>query len=154
MEDVCVGLRGAALEEAEKMGDNNSVLVDYVTRTPEGAYCLILVEEGPWVDEEIERELERVRMRLCNGFDALLLGLVANKFPESEGQAAIIKLSCFNLPNERVMEAYNRFVDSIDSSDELQCEIESSAFVATVEFTISLYSTDNPCNVHADADEF
>lgn len=124
------------------MKATNKVTVNFVTRRPDGACVLHLVEEGPWDSAAIERNLKRVQERLYNCVDALLDGVVAEQFPESIGQVGVIQLGCYDLPSEKVQSFFDRFTSFINESQEYQDDVSKSPHISDLEFNINHGSLD------------
>jgi len=124
------------------MKTTNKVTVNFVTRRPDGACVLHLVEEGPWDEEAIERNLKRVQERLYNCVDALLDGAVAEQFPETIGQVGVIQLGCYDLPTERVQAFFDSFTRFINESREYQDDVSKSPYVSDLEIKINHGSLD------------
>jgi hypothetical protein len=71
--------------------------VDLVTKTPEGQYVLIMVEDRQW-DGTNERIVER-QTKIHNYVSFALDGQLAQIYPESKGHAVAIQLDCVAGPD-------------------------------------------------------
>jgi hypothetical protein len=67
--------------------------IDLVTDRPtDGAFILVLVEEGPWDPDETDVQLRRIQDRLYDCVDAAVDGHLAGKYPDSRGKPVVIRL--------------------------------------------------------------
>ncbi len=128
------------------MDTKNRVTVDFISSLPDGSYALNLVEHGPWVDEDPQKELRRIQDRLYNCFDAYVDGHVFKKYPESKGKKGLIRLTCYDLEREVIDPFFEKFTDFVNSSDEYQSDIKKSEFVSSIEFSVSYDKNTIPPN--------
>ena len=116
-----------------------AVKIDLVTRHASGdTFSLILVEEGPWPEHDLSRELHRVQDRLNDLVDAVLQGVVAQRFPETHGRHIVIRLDGYGLPEAPVGEFCSRFAGHVQTSSDIRDACGSSAFAASLRFEFSL----------------
>jgi hypothetical protein len=112
--------------------------IDLVTERPsDGAFILLLVEEGPWGTDETELQLRRIQDRLYNCVDAAVDGHLAGKYPDSRGKAVVIRLDCYDIPDRPVREFIKRFAESIENSEEVQRDLIAHGFVRSLAFEYS-----------------
>ena len=98
---------------------------------------MILIEEGPWLDDEIISKLEGLQERLYNYVDVAVNGHLAEKYPGSKGKGVVIRLDCYDTPEKAVKEFYDRFTKYIASAEEIQRDIRNKAFIKSLEFEYS-----------------
>src|SRR5713226_1754799 len=109
--------------------------IDLVTERPsDGAFILILVEEGPWKAGETQVQLRRIQDRLYDCVDAAVDGHLAAKYPDSHGRPVVIQLDCYDTPDRPVREFMKRFASSIANSEEVQGDLAAQGFVASIGF--------------------
>jgi hypothetical protein len=112
------------------------VTVDLVTELPnEGGFALVLVEQGPWSDTQVE--LRRMQDRLHGCVDLAVFGGLAQQFPESQGRAVLIRLDCYNLALSCIDDFFSRFTAYIESDGETQSAIRNQSFVRSVTFELN-----------------
>jgi hypothetical protein len=125
--------------ELGREGELPTVKIDLVTRHAAGdTYSLILVEEGPWPGQALSQELHRVQDRLNDVLDAVLQGVVAQRFPETNGRHIVIRLDGYGLPDAPVGELCSRFADHVQTSSDVRAACGSSAFASSLRFEFSL----------------
>jgi hypothetical protein len=107
--------------------------LDLVTQRPDGAVVMVLVEQGPWVAEDVEASLRRVQDRLYDCVEIACDGHLARRFPESVGKPAVIRLDCYETPDEVVRSLLHRFEAQLRESDEWRQAL-AAAPVASLAF--------------------
>ena len=116
-----------------------AVKIDLVTRHASGhTFSLILVEEGPWHEQALSQELHRVQDRLNDLVDAVLQGIVAQRFPETQGRHIVIRLDGYGLPEAPVEEFCSRFAGHLQTSPDIRDACARSAFASSLRFEFSL----------------
>lgn len=109
--------------------------IDLVTQRPsDGAFILVLVEEGPWGPDAVEGQLRRIQDRLHDCVDVAVDGHLAAKYPDSHGKAVVIRLDCYDTPDKPVRAFMKRFVESIANSEEVQRDLIAQGFVTSLGF--------------------
>lgn len=112
--------------------------VDLITERPDGnGFVLVMVEQGPWGQDEIEPRLRRLQDRLNDYVDIALFGNLAQQFPSSQGMPVTIRLDCYELPRETVEGFFQRFAEHISSSSEITTRIQSGNFVGSLAFELN-----------------
>jgi uncharacterized protein DUF6572 len=119
------------------------VTIDLVTERPsDGAFILVLVEEGPWADET-DGHLQRIQGRLYDCVDAAVHGHLAARYPESRGKPAVIRLNCYDTPDRPVREFMKRFAECIAESEEVQRDMAAQRFVQSLVFEYNWRTLEN-----------
>lgn len=117
----------------------NSVTVDFVARGEDPqTWKLVLVEQGPWSEAEIQAQLRRVQERLYNCLDAALDGQVATRFPESLGGQITIRLDGYGLPEEEVRSFFEAFAKQVLQLPDYASALASTQNVGGIDFELSL----------------
>ena len=106
---------------------------DLVTQRPDGAVVMVLVEQGPWAAEDVEANLRRVQDRLYDCVEIACDGHLARRFPESVGNPAVVRLDCYETPDEAVRSLLHRFETHVRESDGWR-EALTAAPVASLAF--------------------
>lgn len=118
-----------------------SVTIDLITeRSADGAFVLVLVEEGPWLPEMVEAELKRLQERLYDAVDVVVDGHLARSYPDSFGRMALIRLDCYDIPNEPVQKFFAKFSASIAGSEEIARDLDSNKTVSAIDFELNCRS--------------
>ena len=76
-----------------------SATIDLITETSEtGEFALILVEDGPWPEDDTEwtRCLSRIQSRIYDAVDVAIDGHLAAKYPDSKGRAVRVQIDSPN----------------------------------------------------------
>jgi hypothetical protein len=119
------------------------VTVDFVARDqPHGGWALVLVEEGPWTDDEIEAQLRRVQARLYTCLDAVLDGQVAERFPDSKGAPLAIRLEAHDVPRRQLEDFFHRFSTSVPKLPEFEQSMRNCSSYPAIHFELRV--TDIP----------
>jgi hypothetical protein len=109
--------------------------IDLVTeRASDGAFILVLVEEGPWDVCELDARLRQVQERLYDCVDAAIDGHLVARYPDSRGKPVVIRLDCYDAPDEPLNGFLKRFADHIARSPELQRDFVAQGFVQSLSF--------------------
>ena len=82
----------------------------------------------------METNLRRVQERLHNCVDVAVDGHLAKQFPDSRGQAVIIRLDCYDTPDQPVRDLVRRIAADADGDGKLQGELRAKAFIASLGF--------------------
>ena len=133
----------AATKKAAKKTANSitssrkSTTINLITQRPDGTFVLRIVEEGPWDDDTLDEELHRVQDRLYDCVDIAVDGHLASKYPESKGQAAVIRLDGYDIPRKPVQEFFQAFAEHVGNSDEVRDAMRSNGFVSSLKFEFS-----------------
>ena len=113
----------------------HSVTIDLVTERPsDGAFILVLVEEGPWADDDVPAQLRRIQERLYDCVDAAVDGHLAQRYPDSRGKPAVIRLDCYDIPDSPMRKFVTGFAESIRDSQEVQRDLLAQGFVKSLGF--------------------
>jgi hypothetical protein len=107
--------------------------VDLITNRPsDGAFILVLVEEGPWDADETELQLRRLQDRLYDCVDTAIDGHLAAKYPDSRGKPVVIRVDCYDTPDQPLRDFIERFSEHIVKSEEVQRDLASQGFVRSL----------------------
>lgn len=116
----------------------NQVTIDLITHRPkDDKFEMVLVVEGPWPDGEIIPRLRELQERLYNYVDVAVDGQLASKYPASKGKGVVIRLDCYDTPENVVANFYDRFSKHIMNSEAIQQDIKTKAFIKSLEFEYS-----------------
>ena len=116
----------------------DEVTIDLITHNPkDDKYAMILVEEGPWPDEDIVTKLHELQDRLYNCVFAAIDGQLASLYPDSKGKDVVIRLDCFNIPTDDVVDFFDRFSKHIMNSEKIQNDLRTKDFVKSLSFEYS-----------------
>ena len=109
--------------------------IDLVTERPsDGAFILVLIEEGPWDPAETEAQLRRIQDRLYDCIDAAVDGHLVAQYPDSCGKPVVIRLDCYDTPGQPVRDFMTRFAEAIANSEEIQRDLVDQGFVQSIGF--------------------
>lgn len=116
-----------------------TVTVDFVARDlPHGGWGMVLVEEGPWEQQQIETNLRRLQERLYKCIDAALEGKLAEQYPESAGKPLLIRLDAYNVPEQKLREFFVRFSSAVLQLPDYAAALETSSIVPSIAFELSV----------------
>ena len=115
----------------------HEVKIDVIGEMPDGSWVMILVEEGPWPDDEITSNLRRIQERFHNCVDVAVDGHLARLYPKSKGKPAVVRLDCYDTPDAPVREFVHRFAAHIHDAAEIQRDLRAKRFVASLRFEYS-----------------
>lgn len=106
------------------------VKVNFIARDGDASqWQMVLVEEGPWAESEIELNLRRVQDRLYGCLDAALDGELAKLYPESIGKSVLIRLDCYNVPESEMKEYFRRFSENVFDISEYRTALADCKYV-------------------------
>lgn len=108
--------------------------IDLITTATDGTYILGLVEEGPWGRKRAETQLRRIQQRLYDAIDVAIDGHLAARYPESRGRAVVIRLTCYDTPDEPVREFFDAFVTHARTDPEIQHALQAGGWVKSLDF--------------------
>ena len=121
-----------------------SVTVDLVTYDAKrDAFVLVVVEEGPWPVEETNANLRRLKDKLSACVDAAVDGGVAQKFPDSAGKLVVIRLDCYDTPQDQSEQLLFRVAEYVHSSAHIRCAVAEKRYVSGLEFEFNWRSVKN-----------
>lgn len=116
-----------------------SVTVDFVARElPHGGWGMVLVEQGPWEQQQIESNLRRLQERLYNCIDAAIDGNFAELYPDSAGKPVLIRLDAYNIPEAEVREFFERFSGAVLQIPDYVTALKTSSIVPSIEFELNV----------------
>ena len=110
--------------------------IDLITKEQDGAFVLILVEQGPWTGTS-ESHLRRIQERLTNYLDIAIDGHLAKLHPESRGKPVRIRVDAYDTPPGQVTKLVQRFASYVSESKEVARAITGGQFVAGLAFESS-----------------
>jgi hypothetical protein len=119
-----------------------SVTIDTVTTSPSGQFNLILVEQGRWMGD-VPTELRRIQDRLDDTFDAILLGAVAAKYPQSIGQPFTIRFDFYDLGEAEspLRQFLADYAESLGRDSDLKARLDANEFTSSIQLDFSIGST-------------
>ncbi|MCC7013452.1 MAG: hypothetical protein IT454_12885 [Planctomycetes bacterium] len=81
-------------------GVHDPTTIDLVSRRPDGALVLVMVEQRPWVgsDQRLRELQDKVNAYLSFALD----GQMQREFPGSSAQGLVLHLDCAQAPDETV----------------------------------------------------
>ena len=97
---------------------------------------MVLVEEGPWPEADLDTNLQRLQERLYNCIDAAIEGKIADQFPESRGRPISLQLDAYNLPQE-VAEFFERFASGVLNLPQYAAALGQSTGVSGIGFKLN-----------------
>lgn len=113
------------------MKKSPSVYVNLINRRPvDEAFVLVLVEDGPWADSEILKNLKKLQSRLTRTVDAVVDGSFARQFPGSLGKHFVIRLNSYNIATEELDVFFTRFTGWIKKSEKVARGIEEKKILS------------------------
>jgi hypothetical protein len=98
--------------------DTHPVKIDLVTQRPDGAFVMVLVEQGPWEESDILQQLRRLQDRLYDCVEIAIDGHLSQRFPDAVGKPIWIRLDCYETPDEPVRSFFERFEKWLREGDE------------------------------------
>jgi hypothetical protein len=109
-----------------------SVKIDFITQDPnQNEFVLYLVEEGPWSDS-IDDRMKEIQERIYGAVDAILDGVVANKYPESRGKKIRIQVDGHDNPPSKVSNLAEHLNLFVQNSDEYQNDLKEKGFAENI----------------------
>lgn len=108
--------------------------IDLITKAKDGTYILGLLEEGPWGRKRVGTQLRRIQQRLYDVIDVAIDGHLVDRCPESRGQAVVIRLTCYDTPDEPVREFFDAFATHVRTDPEIQHDLQAGGWVKSLEF--------------------
>lgn len=116
---------------------NRRVTIDLITQLPDGYWAVTLVEQGPWSEGDCNDRLSVLQERLWGCFEAVTLGLLANKYPDSLGAKVVIRLHCYDTPHIPCRSLFDAFAGQASSEFRASNGSSSDQFVEEIKFTFS-----------------
>ena len=104
-----------------------SVTIDLVTERTDGSFCLYLVEEGPWPRDDTDR-LQALQKRRYDAVEAVAVGKLVERFPDSKGRNVCIRLDCYDVPAAPVDSLFGKFEEFLRASPEWSTDCRSVTF--------------------------
>ena len=112
-----------------------NVTVDFVAReADQSRWQMLLVEEGPWPEGQIEANLQRIQERLYGCIEAAMDGQLAEKYPASVGKALTILVDFYNVPEKRARQFFERFSTGALDQPTFRTALEGNGFVQDISF--------------------
>lgn len=122
------------------MKEKPSSSVDLINRRPvDEAFVLVLVEDGPWLEDEVLGKLKKLQARLMRTVDAIVDGSFARQFPESRGKHFVIRLNSYNVGTDELDLFFTRFSNWIKKSEKVSRGIEERKNVVSLHFEYNKY---------------
>ena len=99
---------------------------------------MVLVEEGPWQEDEIETNLRRIQDRLYGCLDAALDGKLAELYPESAGKPILIRIDAYNVPQIELREFFDSFSGNVLRIPDYSSSLANSSVVSNISFDLNV----------------
>ena len=113
------------------------VTIDFVTEDQaNGRWNLILVEEGPWEDDEITSQLRRVQGRLYGCLDAILDGQIAKAYPDSVNKPIEIRVDAYNVPRPQFSTFFEAFAAKVLEVPDYKLALEKNDLIPSISFCL------------------
>ena len=113
------------------------VTIDIVTRSRDGSFNLILVEQGPWPESEVFANIKRLQERLYDVIDVALDGLLVDQFPEIKGKPVTIRLDCYDTARQETQLLADAMAERIATSTEIEEAIREKGFASGIRLQYS-----------------
>ena len=105
---------------------NASVTIDLVTKTKDGGFVLILVEEGPWPSDTVQQHLRALQDRLHRTLDAVLGGHLLGRYPDSHGRPITLRVDAYDTPKAETEAFLARYAAYVRESPEVRDPVARS----------------------------
>lgn len=107
----------------------SDVTVDFITKDP---WQMVLVEEGPW--DDVAANLQRLQERFYTCIDAVIDGVLAERYPDSTGATVLIRLDGYRLPMPDTREFFDRFSSTVLELPDYKAALGNSPYVSGIQF--------------------
>jgi hypothetical protein len=107
----------------------SDVTVDFITKDP---WQMVLVEEGPW--DDVAANLQRLQGRLYACVDAVIDGMLAQRYPDSTGATVLIRLDGYGLPMPDTRDFFERFSSAVLELPDYKAALGESPHVSGIQF--------------------
>ena len=115
------------------------VTVDFVAKDqPHGGWSLVLVEEGPWHEDEIADQLRRVQDRLYGCLDAILDGQVSDAYPDSAYKPLEIRVDAYDIPEAPLSNLLDAFSANVVEVPDYKTAIANNDRVPSITFSLNI----------------
>ena len=113
--------------------------INFVAREPDDSlWRMVLVEEGPWPAQEIERHLRRIQQRLYHCIDVALDGGLWRLYPDSYGKPLTVQLDGYGLPDTEVRDFFDRFSAGALAAPDYAAALQDNPYVSSIGFELNL----------------
>ncbi len=110
---------------------SHKATIDLLTYDPKrDAHILVAVEQS----DGGAYSLQRLQQRLYDYVDIAVGGFLADKYPESRGKSVVIRLNCYDTPQEECERLFFRFAEHIHASREIQAAITEQGHIKDIDF--------------------
>ncbi len=114
------------------------VTVDFIAKDqPHGGWSLVLVEEGPWEEDEIADQLRRIQDRLYGCLDAIVDGQVSDAYPDSSNKPLEIRVDAYNVPEASLSGLIDAFSANALDIPDYKTALESNDRVPSIIFSLN-----------------
>jgi hypothetical protein len=114
------------------------VTADFIAAEPDGSrWRIVLVEEGPWRDDDVDNQLRRVQGRLYDMLDVALDGGLWRLYPDSFQKPVTLQLDCYNVPEEKVRPWFGRFATGAGETPDYAKALRENKYVAGLSFELN-----------------
>src|SRR3979411_2657097 len=128
MGKVGKGIRGCSALGME----SNQVKIDLVTTRPTDRHTLVLVETGPWTEEQKNQNMQRLGNRIAGCVSAVINGHVARRYPATIGVPLTIQVDSYDTPRLEVDILLAKMQNEFDRSPEIQEELRSGRLTSAI----------------------
>lgn len=119
------------------------VTIDFVVRDqPHGGWTLVLVEQGPWPEDDVTEQLRRLQDRLYACLDAVFEGQIAEKFPDSRGLPLMIQIDAYDIESGELPAFFDRFTTGIWTLPDHRKFLAAQRDYPGIQFKLHLASTE------------
>lgn len=109
--------------------------IDLITKLPDGGCKLVLVEVGPWSDEEKDQNLQRLGQRICDCVTAVLNGIVAQQYPATMSAPITIQVDSYDTPRLDVDILVAKLQNSFNDSEDIQQQLREARYTPSIRLT-------------------
>jgi hypothetical protein len=109
--------------------------IDLITKLPEGGCKLVLVEMGPWNEEDKEQNLQRLGQRISDCVTAVIHGAVAQRYPATMGEPITIQVDSYDTPRLDVDILVAKLQNSFNASEDVQQQLREARFTPAIRLT-------------------
>jgi hypothetical protein len=97
---------------------------------------MVLVE-GPW-SGEVDDHLRSLQDRMFGCLEAALEGQLAEQFPNSRGKTVVVRIDCYDVPQDEVDAFVKRFAEAV--ADLPDYSTDGSPYVGRFQFEVGFFT--------------
>ena len=98
----------------------------------------MLVEEGPWSEDEVADQLRRVQERLYGCLDSIVDGQVSDAYPNSANKPIEIRVDAYNVPEAPLASLLDAFSANVLEIPDYKAALASNDRVPSIIFSLNL----------------